>query len=263
MDYAALRETVRDYYAKHQRDLPWRQAPFDSYQILVSEIMLQQTRVNRVIPKYHAFLEQFPTVGSLAGASLAHVIRAWSGLGYNRRAKYLHEAAIVLAGKQKPWTLFDLTACKGIGYNTAAAVLTYAYNQPHAFIETNIRTVYLHHCFAGQNCVSDKELLPVIAASLDHEHPREFMWGLMDYGSFLKATIGNVSRAGKHHKVQSRFAGSKRQIRGQILRQLHDQPLDLVAFQASITDERLGIVISDLIRDGLIQKIGSKYSLAD
>ncbi len=263
MDYAAFRELVWDYYAKHQRDLPWRQPPYDVYQILVSEIMLQQTQVNRVIPKYQAFLEKFPDADALARASLADVIRAWSGLGYNRRAKYLREAAVELQHKQTPWTLADLTACMGIGHNTAAAVLTYAYDQTHAFIETNIRTVYLHHFFAGQDGVSDKELLPIIMESLDTEHPREFMWALMDYGSFLKSSVGNVSRASKHHVVQSRFEGSKRQVRGIVLRVLHEKSLDFAALQTLMPDERLLMVLSDLEQEGLIKKHKQDYRLAD
>lgn len=263
MDYAVFRELVWDYYAKYQRDLPWRQPPYDAYHILVSEMMLQQTQVNRVIPKYHVFLDQFPDVDVLARASLTDVMRAWSGLGYNRRAKYLREAAVGLSRKPHPWTLADLTACKGIGHNTAAAVLTYAYNQTHAFIETNIRTVYLHHFFSGEHGVSDKALLPVITTSLDYEHPREFMWALMDYGSFLKSSVGNISRASKHHVMQSRFEGSKRQVRGSVLRMLQEKPLDLNALQASVSDERLSKVLSDLEHEGLIIKRGQDYQFAD
>lgn len=112
----AFQKTVWDYYAKHGRDLPWRRPDSeDPYKILVSEIMLQQTQVQRVIPKYHSFLERFPSVESLAEAPLATVLSEWSGLGYNRRGKYLHEAARVLVVKGAPWQLEDLVACKGIG----------------------------------------------------------------------------------------------------------------------------------------------------
>lgn len=263
MDYAEFRELVWDYYAKHQRELPWRQPPYDAYRILVSEMMLQQTQVKRVIPKYQAFLAQFPDAKSLAQASLADVIRAWSGLGYNRRAKYLREAAIALSAKSRPWSLADLTACKGVGVNTAAAVLTYAYNEPHVFIETNIRTVYIHHFFPDRDDVTDKELLPHVATTLDHEHPREFMWALMDYGSFLKSSIGNVSRASKHHTVQSRFEGSRRQVRGQILRALHEKPSALRSLQRAVPDSRLASVLEELEQDGLIKKQQQYYRLAD
>ena len=242
----------------HGRTLPWRQpevdGSFDPYKILVSEIMLQQTQVNRVIPKYQAFLEAFPNVKALAAAPLSAVLALWNGLGYNRRAKYLHEAAKQLAPLSEPWTVDELAACKGIGTNTAAAVVTYAYNQSIPFIETNIRTVFIHHFFKDAEVVSDKELTPLVAAALEREHSREWYWALMDYGSHLKVTVGNVSRMSKHYARQSKFHGSKRQLRGYILRVLIEKPHTRNELAQTNPDDRLEAVVADLLQEGLVME---------
>ncbi len=139
----------------HFREMPWRAAEadgsFDPYKILVSELMLQQTQVARVVPKFTEFVAKFPTLEALANASLGDVLKAWQGLGYNRRAKYLHSAAQALISKEAPWKCEDLVALAGVGPNTAGAVLAYAYNQPVLFVETNVRSVFIHHFFNGQN----------------------------------------------------------------------------------------------------------------
>ena len=147
-----FRKIVLCHYKKHGRHhLPWRKTK-NPYRILVSEIMLQQTPVDRVLPKYQEFLKQFPSIKKLAAASLGDVLRAWQGLGYNRRAKYLHQCAAVIIydnGGIWPRTVNELQALPGIGPYTAGAVMAFAYNQPIPIIETNIRTVYLHHFFSG------------------------------------------------------------------------------------------------------------------
>ncbi len=256
-----FRETVWDYYRHNRRELPWREEPFEKYQILVSEVMLQQTQAPRVIPKYHSFLARFPNIESLANAPLGDVLREWSGLGYNRRAKYLHEAAKALRDKPEPWLLSDLTDCKGIGHNTASAVLTYAYNKPHVFIETNIRTVFIHHFLNDQDNVADGEVLPLVAESIDAEHPREFYYALMDYGTFIKKTIGNVSRQSKDYAKQSKFEGSLRQIRGEILRQLLLEEQSEQKLATSIQDKRLTQALDTLTKEGLLVKRNGQYSL--
>lgn len=266
-----FQETVWDYYQKHGRQLPWRQAEadgsFDPYKILVSEIMLQQTQVNRVTPKFQAFLKQFPDLGTLAAASLGDVLIAWSGLGYNRRAKYLHDAAKQLVSKNRPWKLEDLTACKGIGQNTAVAVNVYAYNQPQVFIETNIRTVYIHHFFTslaiGSHPIADQEMKPLVEQTLDHENPREFYWALMDYGTHLKTSVGNAARRSQHHTKQSSFEGSRRQIRGRVLRSLILKPMTLTDLQQVINDKRLSEIVSQLETEQLIRRGNYHYSLAN
>lgn len=259
-----MQELVWDYFNQHGRDMPWRHAEkdgsFDPYKIMVSELMLQQTQVSRVVPKFQEFIKRFPTVQSLASASLAEVLLLWSGLGYNRRAKYLHQAAQQIGSKPFPQTIADLTALPGVGHNTAAAIMNYAYNQPTPYIETNIRTVYIHHYYKDQESVTDKQLLPLVIETLDHEHPREWFWALMDYGAHLKATIGNLGQQSKHYTKQSAFQGSRRQIRGQILRLL-SQPQTLESLGQTITDERLESVLADLTSEGLVVSHKSVYKL--
>ncbi len=256
-----FQELVWDYYHKHGRDLLWRHEPFEPYHILLSEIMLQQTQVSRVTQKYQAFLDRFPDIQALATAPLADVLIAWSGLGYNRRAKYLHEASKQLAMHSTAWSLEDLEACKGIGYNTAAAIVTYAYNQAVPFVETNVRTVLIHHFFSDQEVVSDHALLEIMARTLDREHPREFMWAMMDYGSYLKASVGNLSRRSKHYSRQSTFEGSSRQVRGAVLRELAKGSRSESQLGAAIPDNRLAKVLSDLVNEGLVSQSKNKFVL--
>src|SRR6185437_9030478 len=161
MDTAAIQRFMAQltaYYEAHGRhDLPWRlPAPdgsFDPYKILVSEVMLQQTQVGRVLPKYQQFLSRFPDVKSLATAPLGDVLKMWNGLGYNRRAKFLWLAAQKIVdgfGGVFPSDVQQLELLPGVGANTAGAIRVYAFNKPAIFIETNIRTVYIHHFFDGQ-----------------------------------------------------------------------------------------------------------------
>jgi len=261
-----FRETIWNYYHNHGRhDLPWRIAnargAFDPYAILVSEFMLQQTQVARVIPKYRCFLAQFPTYDALAKAPLGDVLRAWQGLGYNRRAKYLWQTARELhKTKQFPRTQAELTQFPGVGPNTAGAILAYAFNVPSIFIETNIRTVYLHHFFRNEKNVSDTHIREAVAATLDHEHPREFYWAVMDYGTFLKTQIKNNTQS-KHYTKQSKFEGSRREIRGKILRRLSVGRATYVQLADSITDQRLSGVLEDLIAEDMIVKKHSYYQL--
>lgn len=264
MNAIELREVVWEQYAQRGRsDLPWRQPPFDPYHILVSELMLQQTQVQRVIPKYLAFLDAFPTIQHLADAPLSQVLQHWQGLGYNRRAKYLHEAAKQLAGRTEPWTFDDLVACTGIGPNTASAVLVYTYNQPLIFIETNVRTVLIHHMFADHDTVHDNELKEQLALLVDQEHPREFYWGLMDYGTHIKKTEGNPSRRSHHYKKQSTFKGSRREIRGSIIRHLAQGPTEREALEQEVAnDSRFEEVVAALEREGLIVYEAPLYRLA-
>lgn len=265
MDTQLFTETVWENYRNMNRMLPWRESEvdgrFDAYKILVSEVMLQQTQAERVATKYVEFIDIFPDVQTLARAPLAEVLKAWNGLGYNRRAKYLHEAARQLQAKQQPWAFDALLARKGIGPNTAAAICVYAYNEPLVFVETNIRTVFIHHFFKDRAGVHDKELLPLVAKTLDREHPREWYWALMDYGVHLKSVFGNVSQSSKHYKRQSKFEGSRRQVRGQVLRVLAVGSQSRDELAEAISDERLDAVLKDLCRDGLITLSDDRYRL--
>jgi len=268
-DIHQFQGTVWEYYHDHGRhDLPWRSpepsGQFDPYKIVVSEVMLQQTQVARVIVKYGEFLERFPAVEVLAKAQLGEVLRAWNGLGYNRRAKFLHLAAKQITDEYEGKFAKDnteLVRLPGIGANTAGAILAYAFNQPIAFLETNIRTVFIRHFFHDQADISDKEILSLVEQTLDHEHPREWYWALMDYGSYLKQTVGNVNRQSKSYSRQSKFAGSHRQIRGQVLRLLGDKSMTHEQLGQQIEDDRLAQVIDELLQESLVVKTGSTLSL--
>lgn len=259
-----FQQTVWDYYHDHGRhDLPWRQT-VDPYAILVSEIMLQQTQVSRVISKYQQFLGQFPAVERLAAAPMADVLRVWSGLGYNRRAKFLHQAAqsvIASFGGQFPDSLAELVKLPGVGPNTAGAILAYAHNQPVVFVETNIRTVYLHHFFSDKTDIPDVEIRQLLEATIDQEQPREWYWALMDYGAHLKQTIGNQNHRSRSYAKQSKFEGSRRQIRGQVLRLLGEQSQTKTILAKHITDPRLDEVVAALLNEGLIHRRGKQLSL--
>jgi A/G-specific adenine glycosylase len=264
-----FQDKVWDFYRDYGRhDLPWRQAGtdgFSPYAIAVSEIMLQQTQVNRVTPKYLAFLKAFPSVASLAAAELGDVLRMWSGLGYNRRAKFLHQAAQRVVqdfGGVYPRTVQELETLPGIGRNTAGAIAAYAYNQPVAFIETNIRTVFIHHFFGDREDIHDREILPIVQATLpDDGTNREWYWALMDYGSYLKQTVGNQNHRSTSYAKQSTFHGSRRQVRGQVLRLLATKPLTTSELKEQIADERLAAVVEDLLREQMIREQGGRLTV--
>lgn len=273
----AFQNVVWDYYDAHGRhDLPWRlpneHGLFDPYAILVSEIMLQQTQVARVMPKYEAFLQRFPTVGALAAAPLADVLTLWSGLGYNRRAKFLWQAAHMVDSDMDgvfPQTVDELVKLPGVGRNTAGAIAAYAFNRPVIFIETNIRTVFIHHFFADETDVTDKQLEPplhqtideIVAINSNDRSPRLWYWALMDYGTYLKQTVGNVSRQSKTYAKQSAFEGSKRQIRGHVLRLLATQNMTRAMLAQQIIDDRLDAVLDDLLREEFVTRKDEHYHL--
>jgi A/G-specific adenine glycosylase len=264
----AFVDTIWDYYHDNARDLPWRHAgadgTYDPYRIMLSEFMLQQTQVGRVIPKYERFLQVFPDLVAVADAPLSQVIAEWQGLGYNRRAKFLRDACIQLkVHRSFPDTLEELIALPGIGRNTAAAILVYTFNQPHVFIETNIRSVYIHHFFADAETVSDTELVPHIASTIDTENPREWYWALMDYGSFLKSSGINPSRRSNVYAKQSTFAGSQRQMRGEILRRITKGPQTIDELADISSDPRFDKALHDLCEEKLVSYVGGTIQIAD
>ena len=266
MQYSDFTDLVWEKGRELYRDMPWRRDT-SPYAILVSELMLQQTQVPRVIPKYQAFMERFPTITALAEAPLGEVIRQWQGLGYNRRAKYLHMAAQQVVrdfGGMMPSEYEGLKKLPGIGPGTAGAIMTYAYNQPIAFIETNVRAVYFYHFFRLRDDVRDGELMPIIEATLDREHPREFYWALMDYGTQLKQSGSMVRNSqSRHYKKQSVFSGSLRQVRGQIIAQLSKKDMTGVELRAALrADERFEPALDGLARDGLVTRTGDRFHLA-
>jgi len=215
-----FRTMVNRYYASNARPLPWRETD-SPYHILVSEIMLQQTRVERVEEKYRVFLDAFPDLGSLARASLQEVLGVWQGLGYNRRAISLKETARQVVDRFKgtiPDSPEELKTLPGIGEYTAAAIAAFAFHRPVPLIETNIRAVFIHCFFLDREGVRDSEIRPLVEATLDAANPREWYYALMDFGVMLKRRVPNPSRRSAHHGRQAPFEGSDRQIRGKILR---------------------------------------------
>jgi A/G-specific adenine glycosylase len=256
-----FRQTIWDYYHDHGRDLPWRHQP-TSYQVVISELMLQQTQVSRVLERYPHWLERFPAFEALAAASVAEVLDEWQGMGYNRRALWLHGIAKAVVGDyvgELPSDPNELIKLPGIGPNTAGSIAAFAHNLPVVFIETNIRRVYLHEFFTDELGVADKQLFPLIEATVDREHPREWYYALMDYGAFLAKTVPNPNRRSKHHTVQSRFEGSKRQLRGELLRQLLIRPRRLSEFE--VDDARLAATLEILLKEGFINHRDGRYQV--
>lgn len=250
-----FRARVLHYYADYKRTMPWRTSP-TPYFVLVSEIMLQQTQVPRVLPKFTSFIEKFPSVEALAIAPLADVLAQWNGLGYNRRAKYLWEAAKKIVNDFDgvvPNTRELLITLPGIGPNTAGAILAYAYNQPAIFVETNIRTVVIHEFFAKtDHRIADAEIATILQKALPNKNIREWYWALMDYGTYLKATVGGQLHRVKLHKRQSKFQGSRRQIRGQVLKYLIEGTHSNDELTTRIIDGRLADILATLSQEGLI-----------
>jgi A/G-specific adenine glycosylase len=260
-------ESVWDFYHMSGRhDLPWRKTN-NPYKIVVSELMLQQTQVVRVLPKYKAFLKQFPSTKVLAQAPLGEVLKAWQGLGYNRRAKFLWQAAQAVVDEHKekwPKTFSGLQSLSGIGSYTAGAVMNFAYNSPVPLIETNVRTIYIHHFFKDAQNVSDKELLPIIERTLDTTNPRAWNWALMDYGSHLKAIVGNVSTKSKTYKKQTNFKESNRFVRGAVIRALSVKSLTKAQLGKSLSEiepERIVLQLQSLEMEGLVVKVKNTYCL--
>ncbi|MEN9621960.1 MAG: hypothetical protein RLZZ67_394 [Candidatus Parcubacteria bacterium] len=259
MNTKKFQSIIKDYYAKCGRHtLPWRQT-CDPYEILVSEIMLQQTQVSRVMTKYNEFLTLFPTAHDLAQASTATVLKTWQGLGYNRRALNLKRAAETIVknfGGKFPRTAEELESLPGIGQSTRGAIMAFAFGIPTVFIETNIRAIYLHHFFPTQRNVHDRDILPFIEKTLDTENPRDWYYALMDYGVHLKQTLPNPSRKSVHHTKQSSFKGSNREVRSRILKfvLLKKRTRQEIVEHIGKTSYDVEKNIDDLVKEGFMKK---------
>jgi A/G-specific adenine glycosylase len=228
--------------------------------------MLQQTQVDRVVPKFKAFIKKFPSIQSLSRAPLSAVLQEWQGLGYNRRAKHLHQAVQAIVRDYRgimPRDTAKLQSLPGIGPYTARAIMTFAHNAPEIFIETNIRSVFIHHFFPNRKKVSDTELMPYIESSLDIKNPQRWYSALMDYGAHLKKTKGNASRRSTHHAVQKPFKGSDREVRGAVLRALAKCPHNITTFSKMLpfSRTRTHTQISRLIQEGLVSSRKGKLFL--
>lgn len=200
------------------RDLPWRRT-HDPYAIWLSEVMLQQTQVARVDGRWQRWLVRFPTVEELADAEQADVLAEWQGMGYNRRALALAQAArAIVAAGEFPRDVAALKALPGIGPATAAGIRAFAFNLPGVYLETNVRAVFLHELFPQGEGVADKRLVPLVEATCPADDVRGWYYALLDYGAWLKRTVPNPSRRSRSHVRQSTFEGSHRQKRAEVVR---------------------------------------------
>jgi A/G-specific adenine glycosylase len=259
----AFQRAVLEFYTQNGRPFPWRKTR-DPYKILVSEVMLQQTQTSRVEQRYPMFLKQFPTLKALATAPQAEVLRAWQGLGYYRRARNLHRAAIEIHSAYRgriPRSVDALRALPGIGAYTAAAVAVFAFDQAVPMIETNIRSVYLYTFFPGRNDVADKEILELITKTIVPNRAREWFYALMDLGVELKRAKPGINRASRHHAVQSPFRGSERELAAKVLRCLLARRravrLEQLSAQIGAEPQRVTRVVERLIREGMLTRTSS------
>lgn len=262
-----FREIIWQYYHAHRREMAWRETT-DPYAIFVSEVMLQQTQVARVSTKYPEFMAAFPDFASLAAAPLEKVLRVWQGMGYNRRAKMLRDAArqvMETFGGRLPETPEELATLPGIGPATAASIAAFAYNAPVVFIETNIRRVFIHFFFPAEDKVHDDRILPLVRQTLDWINPREWYYALMDYGAMLKQTVENPNRRSHGYTVQAAFDGSDRQIRGQVLRYLLKEgasPVDAVTAACGADEMRTRKIILKMVEERLLSEESGRLRIA-
>jgi A/G-specific adenine glycosylase len=258
---------VYDYYLENGRALPWR-FESDPYRVYVSEIMLQQTQVERVLSRYEGFITRFPDPTSLACAPLDAVLQEWKGLGYNRRALHIRHAAAQMVdsfGGQVPAKVGDLETLPGVGRATACAIAAFAYGTPVVFLETNIRTVFIHFFFRDGETVGDAELLPLVERTLDRDDPRNWYYALMDYGTMLKRQGIKEHRRSAGYRKQSPFIGSDRQIRGKILKTLVKSEgftVEALIPYLCAPEERVLKNLRDLQQEGFLRESKGMYSIS-
>lgn len=257
---ASFQKKILIWWNMNRRDLPWRHTR-DPYKIMVSEVMLQQTQVSRVLAKYTEFIEVFPTVKSLAQARPAHVLRIWKGMGYNRRALYLQRAAKVIVGEYHgkfPVSERELVKLPGLGIYTARALLVFAYQQEVPLVDTNIRQIIIHFFFKDQ---PQKESAVEVVARQLVPIGKSWEWhqALMDYGALeLQKVNGKRKTFIKNVKP---FKESNRYYRGRIIDRLRegDMKENELLRELSVTYTKpvtfLRIIITSLINDGLIERV--------
>jgi A/G-specific adenine glycosylase len=255
------------YYRKHGRNLPWRLTS-DPYHILVSEIMLQQTQVQRVMVKYEQFTRKFPGFPSLASAPLRLILKEWQGLGYNRRAMALKRIAQKVTKEFRgnlPASVETLMTFPGIGRATASSIAAFAFHEPTVFIETNIRRVFIHSFFHDKDNIKDTEILPLVQKTLDTSNPRDWYYALMDYGVMLKKEYENPNRRSAHYQKQSPFQGSDRQVRGMLIKILTRQSCVSereIMEKLQIRSDKLKNNLARLLKEGFIKRRREKYTIA-
>jgi A/G-specific adenine glycosylase len=266
LDTENFQHIILTHYKESGRSFPWREDT-NPWGVLVSEFMLQQTQTERVIDYWNRWMEKWPAPKDLAGASLEEVLREWSGLGYNRRARFLKEAAIQITHEyngQVPQDRDQLKTLKGIGEYSSGAIACFAYNVPCVFIETNIRRVLIHFYFQDQSDIKDNELFPILEETLYRENPRLWYWALMDYGAELKKVTVNPNRRSAHYTKQSKFEGSLRQVRGAIVKTLAKEgaaTIEALQSKTGFTYERLTQALEKLHHDSMVAESEGEYKI--
>ena len=271
---ATVWERGRELY----RDLPWRDT-HDPYAILLSEVMLQQTQVSRVMGRWEQWLETFPTIADLASAPLPPVLELWQGMGYNRRAlnlKRCAEEVVAMHDGVVPSDKKALLALPGIGPSTSAGVRIFAFRQPDMYLETNVRAVFIHELFPGRESVADKELVSLVEATCPQDaRVRAWYYALLDYGAYLKKTMPNPTRRSKHYTRQSKFEGSHRQKRVYLLRRVIDDALSTEDLARDLAQserasgrqepsvEEVRAILDELEREGFVMRRGDAWLCAE
>lgn len=256
-----FQKKIFTWWGKHKRDLPWRHT-YNPYHIFVSEVMLQQTQVNRVIFKYQEFVKRYPTIADLANSSIADILRMWKGMGYNRRALYLHRASNEVVSRYNgtfPSDLHSLLSLSGVGPYTARAIQVFAYRKDVAMIDTNIRKI-ITHVFFHDIIQKDAIILDVARQLVPKGKAWQWHQALMDYGALAlsKVVLLQTHNRGEK-KITVPFKQSDRYIRGKILDDVRVTSTRVNSLQKkygieyNISDERFIRVLSGLAKDGLIE----------
>lgn len=265
----AFKTLILIFYAQHGRPFAWRDTS-DPYQVLVSEVMLQQTQTGRVVPKYETFLSQWPDFASLAEASTEQLLSVWKGLGYNRRALNLRKSARMTQAWD--WTIPNdkalIESLPGVGKATSAAIRSFCFGQKSVYLETNIRRVLLSTFYPEEAEIKDKELeLLLHELSLINYDMKSWYYALMDYGVLLKALFPNANRRSAHYTKQKKFENSNRQIRGQLIHLLTDtgsKELSVIYDLLShFEDERILNSLEQLEQEGFVQEQEGVYGLRE
>ncbi len=261
-----FRQLIWDYYREAGRSFPWRER-HDAYGVLVSEMMLQQTQTQRVLPKYEAWMETFPTWEALADAAFLDVAVAWQGLGYNRRAKALHQIAKQVVESGFPQDEAGIRALPQVGPSTTAAIGAFCHGSKQLYLETNVRRVLLYFFFEGVPEVRDKELYALLEDLIaDEDNPREWYYALMDYGVLLAAHVANPNRRSRHYAKQSKFEGSLRQLRGLLLRICAEEgakSYDELVEHIDRSTEDIDAALDALCKEGMLVERENAYEIAD